>query len=661
ALKTDNEIKSLPGLSNPINFKQYSGYLDIGDGKHFFYWLTESQTAPESAPVVLWLNGGPGCSSLFGNLRENGPFRVNSDGKTLTLNPSSWNSVANVVYFESPVSVGFSYKEDKKYNNTDQSTTVDNHLALEEFFKKYPNLMKNPFYITGESYAGIYIPMLAKEILSRNSSINLKGVAIGNGFLDSGTLGGQHSSDLFLGHGFITTDYYEKKIENCCQCKTGQCSSVPYEGGFAPNPYNIYDDCDPSSAYIRLYNKYYAKKSNRPPIIASNRDKDCPHNGYEDYLNVPEVRKALHVRPEDTHEWYDCGGSYSGSATDQHQTVHQLLDVYKIGKLVIFNGNFDSVCDHIANQRFVDSLNLRKLSDYSSWVTPDGTIGGFVQHYEKGLSYVLVRGAGHMVPHDKPEAALQMLKNVIGISINICIALILYFCVVFAANEDEIKSLPGLSDPINFKQYSGYLDIGDGKHYFYWLAESQTAPESAPVVLWLNGGPGCSSLFGNLGENGPFRVNSDGKTLALNPSSWNSVANVVYFESPVSVGFSYKEDKQYHNTDESTAVDNHLALEAFFKKFPDLKKNPFYISGESYAGIYIPMLAQQIFKTKSTINLKGVLIGNGYLDLGTLGGQHSTDLRLGHGLVTTDYYEQKIENCCECKTGEVMHAYDFSK
>ena len=188
---------------------------------------------------------------------------------------------------------------------------------------------------------------------------------------------------------------------------------------------------------------------------------------------------------------------------------------------------------------------------------------------------------------------------------NIFIIFAVNLFLVFAANDDEIKDLPGLPKAINFKQYSGYLDITEGKHYFYWFVESQKDPENAPVVLWLNGGPGCSSLFGNLGENGPFRVNADGKTLVLNPHSWNTVANVIYLESPVSVGFSYKDDKKYHNTDKSTAEDNHLALEAFFEKFPNLKKNPFYITGESYAGVYIPMLAQQIFATKSAIKLKG--------------------------------------------------------
>ncbi|CAG2119610.1 unnamed protein product, partial [Medioppia subpectinata] len=130
--------------------------------------------------------------------------------------------------------------------------------------------------------------------------------------------------------------------------------------------------------------------------------------------NIPEVRKALHVRPEDTHQWSDCGGSYSGSPTDQRKTFDQLLNEFKIGKIVVFNGNFDTVCDHIDNQRFVDSLGLQKVKHYSGWKTSDGTLAGFAQKYEKGVSFVLVRGAGHMVPHDKPESALQLLKNVIG-------------------------------------------------------------------------------------------------------------------------------------------------------------------------------------------------------------------------------------------------------
>ena len=181
SLDTD-EILSLPGLTQKPSFKQYSGYLKGGEDVFLHYWFVESQSNPAKDPVILWLNGGPGCSSIDGLLTENGPFRVQSDSKTVTLDKNSWNTLANVLYLESPVGVGYSYyNKNKTFNNTDDTTAQINYLALEDFFKKFPQFSKNPFYITGESYAGVYIPMLAVEMFSRNSTINFKGVAIGNG------------------------------------------------------------------------------------------------------------------------------------------------------------------------------------------------------------------------------------------------------------------------------------------------------------------------------------------------------------------------------------------------------------------------------------------------------------------------------------------------
>ena len=130
-----------------------------------------------------------------------------------------------------------------------------------------------------------------------------------------------------------------------------------------PNPYNVYDDCGANSAYLRLFNKYYAKATNRLPVNEK-PNINCPHQGFTDYLNIPEVRKALHVRPEDTHHWSDCGGSYEGVFTDQRPIIMDLINKYNIGKLVIFNGNFDTVCDHIDNNRFVDSLAFKKDGHY---------------------------------------------------------------------------------------------------------------------------------------------------------------------------------------------------------------------------------------------------------------------------------------------------------
>ena len=179
----------------------------------------------------------------------------------------------------------------------------------------------------------------------------------------------------------------------------------------------------------------------------------------------------------------------------------------------------------------------------------------------------------------------------------------------FNANPDEIFNLPGIPEPIKFRQYSGYLNATKGRHHFYWYFEAETDPETAPVVLWLNGGPMCSSILGMLTENGPYTVDSNGTKLTMNKYSWNKVVNIIYMESPAGTGFSYDEnDPEPLNDNNATAVANYFALESFFNKYPHLKKNAFYITGESYGGVYIPMLANEIFTRKSSINLQGTLI-----------------------------------------------------
>ncbi|KAH9509420.1 hypothetical protein Btru_045851 [Bulinus truncatus] len=81
------------------------------------------------------------------------------------------------------------------------------------------------------------------------------------------------------------------------------------------------------------------------------------------------------------------------------------------------------------------------------------------------------------------------------------------FCLIHGApQKDYISRLPGLSWVPNFKQYSGYLSGSGGKQLHYWFVESSDNPEKDPLVLWMNGGPGCSSLEGFFSEHGPFKV-----------------------------------------------------------------------------------------------------------------------------------------------------------
>lgn len=123
------------------------------------------------------------------------------------------------------------------------------------------------------------------------------------------------------------------------------------------------------------------------------------------------------------------------------------------------------------------------------------------------------------------------------------------------------------------------------------------------LTLWLNGGPGCSSLLGNwfiiLGfaqEVGPNMLMSGSKKFSAikNPYSWNQISNMLFFESPAGVGFSINDDTDYVYNDDRTAQDGLKALQEFYKRFPEFKQNNFWIAGESYCGMYIPFLANEV-------------------------------------------------------------------
>lgn len=166
--------------------KQYSGYLDNEeDDKHLFYWFFESRNDPKNDPVLLWLNGGPGCSSLTGLFMELGPSSVD-ESIELKFNPSSWNANASVIFLDQPVNVGFSYSEGSVSNTV--AAGKDVYALLTLFFKQFPEYSTQPFHISGESYAGHYIPVFATEILShKKRNINLQSVLIGNGLTDGYT------------------------------------------------------------------------------------------------------------------------------------------------------------------------------------------------------------------------------------------------------------------------------------------------------------------------------------------------------------------------------------------------------------------------------------------------------------------------------------------
>jgi cathepsin A (carboxypeptidase C) len=163
---------------------------------------------------------------------------------------------------------------------------------------------------------------------------------------------------------------------------------------------------------------------------------------------------------------------------------------------------------------------------------------------------------------------------------------------VMAAPEDErVKGLPDVSD-FESPSYSGYLTVSDSKSLHYMFTESLDDPANDPLVIWFNGGPGCSSMLGFMQENGPYIIDDGESVIKKNPEPWNKRANVMWLESPAGVGFSIGNDTtDLHQNDITSSKDALIALREWYKKFPEFSENNLFISGESYAGIYVPYLA----------------------------------------------------------------------
>jgi len=169
-------------------------------------------------------------------------------------------------------------------------------------------------------------------------------------------------------------------------------------------------------------------------------------------------------------------------------------------------------------------------------------------------------------------------------------------CTVLANQADKFTELPSNSGDLPHQMpsdsYSGYLNVTDTKSLHYVFLSSQSDLNKDPLVIWFNGGPGCSSLLAFMQETGPWVINDGQAKIVQNPHPWNAKANMLYIESPAGVGFSWGgEANDLKHYDYSQSKDAFAALESFYVKFPWMIKNELFISGESYAGIYVPYLA----------------------------------------------------------------------
>nr|XP_054920687.1 lysosomal protective protein-like [Dermacentor andersoni] len=438
--QSELEVTRLPGLRERINFRHYSGFLNAAEGRQLHYWFMESQRSPSDDPVLLWMNGGPGCSSLIGATMELGPFRIDPLGVKLTINPFSWNKIANVIFLEAPAGTGYSYDPTGSISTDDNKATEDNYQAIQDFFSKFPQFRKNEFYVTGESFAGVFVPLLTQRLLLSNPlGINLKGYAIGNGLLDFELYG---KAILFFAyyHGLFGDDLWNEVTSNCCNgtvsketCDFGSntddpaCADPVNVGygivlGSGLNVYNLYEPCDTTKQPRELLSRRYPEMSQyaqQQLLIKMRRVRstdlfetpNCQNmENLQLYFNRRDVIKALHVE-QSPHMWLPCSKTlnYTQQYLTMREVVQQLADSGRLRGLV-YHGDVDMACPFLGGDWFVRSLGYESTSEYKMWHA-GSIIAGFVQTFAKDITFVTVKGAGHMAPMDKPEESLQMISN----------------------------------------------------------------------------------------------------------------------------------------------------------------------------------------------------------------------------------------------------------
>jgi carboxypeptidase C (cathepsin A) len=420
ALIIQDKVTFFPGFPEIPTFDIYSGYLDVPNslGKSLHYVFVESQNDPSSDPLLLWLNGGPGCSSLDGLFYEHGPFIFINTGTTLQPNPYSWNTNASVLYLEAPAGVGFSNLGNLSNNyTTDQITAHDNLLALLQFFKGFYEYRHLPFYITGESYAGIYVPTLALAIVNYNAytpynQINLKGIAVGNGATDWKYDVTPAFMHMLWHYGMMSDAWHTQLMVNCdnmndftsavCQQTVGMVS----ESVGDVNIYDIYGDCYPGPATERVFTDNQKRMrfltdtgmlGAVPPCIA--------WEGIYQYLNNATVKQAFHVNA--SINWEFCA-NLDYNPDYQHGSLYAYPMLINAGlNILIYSGDVDGAVPTIGTRQWIRSMNLAVLEPYRSWFVNE-QVAGYTILYS-GLRLVTVKGAGHMVPQWKPAQAQHML------------------------------------------------------------------------------------------------------------------------------------------------------------------------------------------------------------------------------------------------------------
>ncbi|KAI5116945.1 hypothetical protein M0805_003673 [Coniferiporia weirii] len=402
----------------------YTGYIDSGS-KHFFFYFFESRDDPDNDDVLLWTNGGPGGSSAMGLFMELGPCNIASANST-KYNPYSWNTNANIFFIDQPIGVGFSYDDFGNIPSTSEEAGVDIAVFAAIFFETFSKFKGRNFHLTGESYAGRYLPVYAAAIYDQNKDlvakgptpVNLKSIMIGNG-----------ATDFF----YLLRSYYDiqctsaaiqpmQPISTCVRMKQILPRCEKWSKAACVDHFDLID--------CRAAFDFCAMELMMPCVAAGynyfdvsmkcDTDNDCypEQDDAAAYLNSAPVRSELGIDPAfgnfSVISW-TVNQRFWESGDPIHQTQLYVAELLARGvKVLIYAGTYDFVANWVGNERWTLDMEWEGQKAFvqeelRDWFVGDAPAGKTRTH--GNFTFATIYGAGHLAPHDKPIESLEMVNR----------------------------------------------------------------------------------------------------------------------------------------------------------------------------------------------------------------------------------------------------------
>lgn len=429
----DYYIHDLPGAPQPL-LNMYAGHVEITPEHHgnLFFWFYKNRHIADRRRTVIWLNGGPGCSSMDGAMMEIGPYRVNSDG-TLRYNDGSWDEFANVLFVDNPVGTGFSYVDGDSYIHELSEMSTQMVAFLEKWFKLFPEHAHDDIYIAGESYAGQHIPYIASAILDRNAlnrqnSWNLSGLLIGNGWISGPD---QYPSYINFAKqaGLVKDGSAESKdLDRQLNVCTSELSNGGKEHVDVPSCESILQEILRISSKAKggqCVNMYDVRLSDSYPSCGMNWPPDL--QSVTPYLRRDDVTKALHIDSDKKTGWTECNGAVGSAfkASRSKPSIKLLPTLLEKVPIVLFSGDKDLICNYLGTESIINNMQWNgatgmELSPGTTAPRHDWTFEGEaagIYQTARNLTYVKFFNSSHMVPFDYPRRTRDMLDRFMGVDI----------------------------------------------------------------------------------------------------------------------------------------------------------------------------------------------------------------------------------------------------